>query len=89
MLRPYYVAYETRHMKEIFKRSGMADYCPIMAHLICLQMTLNQDFLVRFVAAAQALFRARGESIISESTWQEADAAFDWPDGVGTAQFWK
>ena len=36
MLRPYYTAYETRHMKDTFIRSGMADYCPIMAHIICL-----------------------------------------------------
>lgn len=89
MLRPYYAAYETRHMKEIFKTSGMADFCPVMAHLICLQMTLNQDFLVRFVAGAQALSKARGESIISEQTWRDADAAFGWPDGVGTAEYWR
>lgn len=89
MLRPYYVAYDTRPMKDVFKRSGMADYCPIMAHIICLQMTHNQDYLVRFVESALAISQAHGESIISEQSWQKADAAFDWPDGVGTAQFWK
>ncbi|MBQ7885381.1 MAG: metallophosphoesterase [Clostridia bacterium] len=89
MLRPYYVSYETRHMKDIFKRSGMADYCPVMAHLICLQMTRNQDFLVRFVQSALTISRARGESIISSQSWLDTDAAFDWPDGVSTAQFWK
>lgn len=89
MLRPYYAAYETRQMKDVFKKSGMAQYCPVMAHLICLQMTYNQDFLVRFVAGAQALSKARGESIISEQTWRDADAAFGWPDGVGTAEYWR
>lgn len=89
MLRPYYVAYETAHMKDIFKQSGMADFCPTMAHLICLQMSLNQDFLVRFVAGAQALSKARGESVVSAQTWLDADAAFDWPDGTGTAEYWK
>ena len=89
MLRPYYVAYETRRMKDIFKASGMADYCPTMAHLICLQMSLNQDFLVRFVAGASALSKSRGENVISEKTWMNADAAFDWPDGTGTTEYWK
>ena len=88
-LRPFYTAYETRHMKEIFKKSGMADYCPIMAHISCLQMMLNLELLVGFVQSAQALSRSRGESVISEKTWQDADSTFSWPDGVGTAQFWK
>lgn len=89
MLRPYYVSYNTGIMKDVFKRSGMADYCPVMAHLICLQMSLNQDFLVQFVAQAQALSRARGETVISEATWHDADAAYAWPDGVGTAEYWR
>lgn len=89
MLRPYYVPYETRHMKDVFKQSGMADYCPIMAHLICLQMMHNLDYLVRFVQGAQAISKARGESMISKQSWQAADTAFSWPDGVGTAEFWK
>ena len=89
MLRPHYTSFDTRHMKDVFRRSGMADYCPVMAHIICLQMMHNQDYLVRFVAGAQALSRARGESMISEQTWLDADAAFDWPDSVSTAQFWK
>ena len=76
-------------MKDVLKRSSMADYCPIMAHLICLQMMHNLDYLVRFVQGAQAISKARGESMISNQSWQAADAAFDWPDGVGTAEFWK
>lgn len=88
-LRPYYVADDIRPMRRLFLNSGMADYCPIMAHLICLQMTLNEDFLVRFVEKALMLSEARGEVVISEKTWQDADAVFDWPDGVGTAAYWR
>ena len=88
-LRPYYVAYDIRPMRRLFLNSGMADYCPIMAHLICLQMTLNEDFLVRFVEKALMLSEARGKVVISEKTWQDADAVFDWPDGVGTAAYWR
>ena len=88
-LRPYYVAYDIRPMRRLFLDSGMADYCPIMAHLICLQMTLNEDFLVRFVEKALMLSEARGEAVFSEKTWQDADAAFDWPDGVGTEAYWR
>lgn len=88
-LRPYYVAYDIRPMCRLFLDSSMADFCPVMAHLICLQMTLNEDFLVRFVEKALALSEVRGEAVISEKTWQDADAAFDWPDGVGTAAYWR
>lgn len=88
-LRPYYVAYDTRPMRRMFIESGMADFCPIMAHIICLQMMRNQDFLVEFVTRAQALSRARGERNVSLKTWQDADQAFDWPDGLGTGAFWK
>lgn len=88
-LRPYYVAYDIRPMRRLFVNSGMADFCPIMAHLICLQMTMNVDFLVGFVEKALALSQARGEHVISPKTWQAADAAFDWPGGVGTAAYWQ
>ena len=88
-LRPYYAAYDTRPMKNVFRKSGMVDACPVMSHLICLQMTLNQDFLVGFVAGAQQLSKARGETAISQKTWLDADAAFSWPDGVGTAEYWR
>jgi len=89
MLRPYYVAYETRHIKEIFKASGMADFCPIMAHISCMQMTHNQDFLVPFVERAQAMSKARAETHISEQTWRDMDEIFAWPDGRNTTQYWK
>lgn len=88
-LRPYYVAYDTRRMKAVFRQSGMVDACPVMSHLICLQMMFNRDYLVGFVAGAQQLSKARGETAISQKTWMDADAAFRWPDGVGTAEFWK
>ena len=88
MLRPYYVSYDVRPMKEIFKKSGMAAFCPIMARIGCMQMTLNQDFIVPFVERAQSMSKARGESVISEPTWRDADAAFPWPDGVSTAEYW-
>ena len=89
MLRPYYVAYDTRHMKKIFLKSGMVDACPIMARIICRQMTDNQDYLVRFVESALALSQVRGETAISNQTWQDTDAKFAWPDGVKTADYWK
>lgn len=88
-LRPYYVAYDIRPMRRLFVNSGMADFCPVMAHLICLQMTMNVDFLVGFVEKALALSQARREHVISPKTWQDADAAFNWPGGVGTAAYWR
>ena len=88
-LRPYDVPYDTRPMRSLFKRSGMAEYCPIMAHLNCLQMTMNVNLLVGFVEKALALSEARGESVVSLKTWQDTDGAYDWPDGVGTAAYWR
>lgn len=88
-LRPYYVGYNAAAMKDLYKKSGMADFCPIMAHITCLQMMTNNDYLVGFVAKATALSKSRGEPAISEETWKDMDRAFPWPDGVGTAEFWK
>jgi len=88
-LRPYYVSYDTSVLPKLFRQSGMAAYCPIMAHIACLQMMQNTDYLVGFVAKAQALSKSRGETVISEKTWQDTDEAFPWPDGTGTAAFWK
>ena len=70
-------------------RSGLAEACPTMAHIICLQMMHNQDYLVRFVAGAQVISRANGEAQISPQSWAEMDAQFHWPDGVSTQAFWK
>lgn len=88
-LRPYSAAYDVRRVKPLFRQSGMADYCPVMAHIACLQMVTNTDYLVPFVREASALSRKRGETRISQKTWQDTDAAFPWPDGVGTAAFWR
>lgn len=88
-LRPYYTAYDTSSLPHLFVSGGMAEACPIMAHLISLQMTTNQDFLVGFVQRALALSRERGETAVSLRTWQDTDRAYPWPDGVGTAAYWK
>lgn len=66
----------------------MADACPVMAHIICLQMMFNQDYLMRFVGMALSLSRERGEAVISEATWWDTDTRFPWPDGVRTREFW-
>lgn len=87
-LRPYTIAYDTSALPGLFRAGGMADFCPVMAHIACLQMMHNEDYLVRFVAMARALSAERGEQAITERTWHDADARFDWPDGVGTAAFW-
>ena len=88
-LRPYSVAYDTDTLKPMFLRSGMADFCPIMSHIIYLQMQQNQDYLVGFVERALSLSRERGEEQVSLSSWQETDARFPWPGGVDTASFWR
>lgn len=88
-LRPYTVAYDTRPLRGLFKRSGMAERCPIMARLICLQMERNHDFLLEFLATALPLSAERGEERVSLETWRLADARFGWPDGKTTEIFWK
>ena len=87
-LRPYTVAYDASVHPELFLKSGMAEYCPVMAHIVCLQMMHNTDYLMQFVGGALSLSAARGEAVISEETWRDADARFPWPDGVGTRAFW-
>ncbi|MED9820930.1 MAG: metallophosphoesterase family protein [Christensenellales bacterium] len=89
LLRPYFAAYDTRTMKSLFQRGGMAAWCPVMARIACMQMTLNTDILVSFVQQAHARSRERGESSISMQTWMETDAAYAWPDGQTTADFWR
>lgn len=87
-LRPFTVPYDPSVLPELFRRSGMADFCPVMAHITCWQMMHNWDCLVPFVAMARKLSQARGETAVSERTWQDTDAAFPWPDGVTTKAFW-
>lgn len=88
-LRPFYIPYDTSVLRGQFIRSGMVDFCPIMAHLICLQMQNNVDRLVSFVVLAQSIARSRGEERVSLKSWQEADRRYAWPDGVATAEFWR
>jgi len=87
-LRPCFAAYDPRALKPLFKEGGMADFCPIMAHLACKQMEQNHDYLCTFVRQAWALAKTRGETTLSAQTWADTDAAFAWPDGIGTAAFW-
>lgn len=88
-LRPLYTEYDTSGLYHLFKSSGMAAYCPIMAHIICMQMMYNQDYLMQFVGKALALAEQKSESAISRATWEEIDHQFPWPDGTGTRAFWS
>lgn len=89
VLKPINVAYDAQRLPRLFRSSGMADYCPVMAHITCSQMMRNRDFLVPFVRQALSLSAARGETHVSLQTWQDTDAAYPWPDGEGTAAFWR
>ena len=88
-MRPYYAHYDTSRIRPLFKQSGMADFCPVMARIICLQMEHNIDIICGFVAMAQEAARKKGEAQISEATWRETDARYPWPDSVSTADFWR
>lgn len=88
-LRPCFSLYDTRALRPLFRSGGMASFCPVMAHLTCLQMEHNHDYLVGFVEEAWRRARERGETIMSRTTWLETDAAFPWPGGIGTYAFWK
>lgn len=86
---PFYAQYDVSRMPELFRASGMADYCPIMAHIACLQTMTNREHLLDFVAMANARSKEKGEEAVSEETWKEIDALYPWPDGIGTMAFWK
>jgi len=88
-LRPYYAAYDTRQIKPLFISSTLAEQCPIMAHIGCIQMTTNTDVIVPFVARATSISKAKGEPFITQETWEEADKTYPWPDGATTTEFWK
>jgi len=87
-LRPYYTHYDVRCIKPLFLESGMAKFCPVMAHIICLQMERNVDILCDFVVRAFAIANRKGETTITEAIWQQADAAYPWPDSQSTRAFW-
>lgn len=88
-VRPYYASYDVTEIPSLFLSSGMVDYCPIMAHISCLQMMRAQDFLVPFVTVARKHAMDKGETDITLATWQETDATFPWPDGKNTLEYWK
>ena len=88
-LRPYYAAYDPSPLLRLFLSGGMAQACPIMAHIVYLQMTTNRNHIMDFVGRALALSRERGEAAVSLRTWQDTDAAFPWPDGMTSQAFWK
>lgn len=88
-LRPFYAAYDTEPLRGLFRSSGLSEYCPIMAHIACLQMEYNQDVLMPFVTFAGSLAREKGEAQISHAVWREADSRFAWPDGMSTAEYWR
>lgn len=88
-LRPFLAQYDPRAVRPLFRESGMADFCPVMAHIICLQMERQKDLLVQFVTQARRIAAAKGEQDVSRASWMETDAGFPWPGGVGTAAFWR
>ena len=88
-LEPCVARYDPSALKLLFIRSGFAEACPIMAHVTCLQQQRNFDYLMPFVTLARELAAEKNETDISPATWSEADALFHWPDGVGTAEFWR
>ena len=88
-LQPCVAWYDPAPLKELFISSGFAEACPIMAHITSLQQQRNFDYLMPFVTLARELAAEKNETDISPATWSEADALFHWPDGVGTAEFWR
>ena len=89
VLRPCFVSYDPAPLKEIYIKSGFAETCPIMAHITCLQLQNNYDYLSEFVGKARALQALKKETAMSMETWQETDRYFNWVGGVSTAEFWR
>lgn len=88
-LRPYYVDYDTSLLRPLFLASGMLDYCPVMARIALTQMERNCDIIVPFVSFASELSRERGETQITQQTWNDADRLYRWEDGMTTQDFWR
>lgn len=88
-LRSFVAVYDPNPLRGLFRSSGMAEFCPIMAHIACLQMERNCDNLMPFVTLAGQLSREKGEKQISHATWEETDRRFCWPDGMTTAEYWR
>lgn len=86
---PFYAQYDVSRMPSLFRESGMAAYCPIMAHISCLQTMTNKEHLLEFAGMANARAKVKGEDAVSEETWKEIDAIYPWPGGIGTKAFWE
>ena len=89
VLRPCFVSYDPAPLKEIYIKGGFAEACPIMAHITCLQLQNNYDYLSEFVGKARALQSLKKETAMSMETWQETDRYFNWADSISTAEFWR
>lgn len=89
ILKPCFVRYDPTPLKALYVKSGFADACPIMAHITCLQLQNNYDYLSKFVGKARALQALKKEPVMSMETWRETDRHFNWAGGVSTAEFWK
>ena len=89
VLRPYYAAFDVRKMPGLFRSSGLAEACPVMARIACTKMMTGRDYLVEFVRRASRISQERGEAQISRDTWLYADGLFPWPDGKTTCEYWS
>ena len=89
VLRPYYAAFDVTRMPGLFRSSGLAEACPVMARIACTQMMTGRDYLVEFVRRASRISQERGEEQISRETWLYADGLFPWPDGKTTCEYWS
>lgn len=85
----YFAQYDVSRLPALFRASGMVDHCPIMSHIACLQSMTNREYLMLFAARANALAKEKGEPHVSKETWAQIDREFDWPDGIGTKEFWE
>ena len=89
VLKRFAAIYNYTSLPHLFVSTGLADFCPIMSRVSCMQAMRNQSVLMPFVRQAMALSHEREEEHMSLATWQEADARFPWPDGLSTAAFWR
>lgn len=86
---PYYAQYDFTLLPDLYRASGMVEFCPIMAHIACRETMDNKEYLVAFASRANALAKEKGEACVSEETWAEIDRTFAWPDGLDTKAFWR
>lgn len=89
VLHPYFAEYDTSAVLDLFRSSGFSKDCPITARIVCMQMMQNTDYLLPFAGFAGKLSRERGETVMSEETWRDADHAYPWPDGMTAEAYWR